>query len=140
MQLVFAWGWGTDGYAGLSVGEQTHHLQVAQSVFFVTLVTCQLGNLLSLQTRKIPFGALIEGKRQWPVLGRHTVAAIIAEPAMVLFLLYVPFFNQVFGTAPVPGIHWLVAMAFGVAIFFVAELRKWCCVCYPEGWIARHSW
>jgi hypothetical protein len=53
--LVFAWEWGEEGYAGKTNAEQLAALAVGQSAFFITLVICQLGNLLSTRRRRLPY-------------------------------------------------------------------------------------
>jgi len=53
--MFFAWGWGNDGYGGQSAANQAIILQNAQSVFFVTLVVIQAGNLLSTRRRNMPY-------------------------------------------------------------------------------------
>jgi hypothetical protein len=53
--LVFAWKWGTEGHAGKSVEEQQRALASGQSVFFITLVVAQLGNLISIRKRRLPY-------------------------------------------------------------------------------------
>lgn len=127
-------------WANLGANAQQELLNVAQSVYFVTVVMCQLGNLVALQSRKIPFGAMVNGRRHWPAITRWTVGACAAEILVVVIVLYVPGCNAVFLTAPVPATYWFVGLAFSVAIFFVGEARKWLCHLYPDGVVARVSW
>ena len=54
--LVFAWDWGSDGYGGFSTEDQLRILAIGQSVYFVTLVIVQMGNLMATRKRSLPYG------------------------------------------------------------------------------------
>jgi len=40
-------------------------------------------------------------------------------------IVYTPFGNAAFGTAPLPAAVWTVAIALGIAFWLLEELRKW---------------
>jgi magnesium-transporting ATPase (P-type) len=55
----------------------------------------------------------------------HMVFAGIAfELAFAAVLIYVPFFQRIFGTAPIGWEGWLVLFAFTPFVFLVEEARK----------------
>mmetsp|Transcript_5567 Transcript_5567/g.5726 ORF Transcript_5567/g.5726 Transcript_5567/m.5726 type:complete len:1006 (+) Transcript_5567:257-3274(+) len=140
-KLFFAWNWGNEGYLGLTLDEQSDFLATSQSIYFMTLVVCQLGNLISLQTRNLPFGVMINGKRKWPILEQAHIIAFFLELIVLIFLLYTPFCNSIFDTRPVGGRHWGIAFAFSFGLILLAELKKWCCYLYPGCLIDKYfSW
>lgn len=139
--LFFAWDWGKEGYLGLTIDQQEDYLATAQSIYFMTLVICQLGNLISLQTRNLPFGVLQNGKRKWPILEKAHIIAFFLELIVLIFLLYAPFCNSIFDTRPVGGRYWGIAFAYSFGLIFLVELKKWCCYLYPGCFIDKlFSW
>jgi magnesium-transporting ATPase (P-type) len=54
--------------------------------------------------------------------------ALVAVSALVMLQLgftYLPFMNELFGTVPIGGDIWVVAMALGAMIFLLVEAEKW---------------
>jgi len=54
--------------------------------------------------------------------------ALVAVSALVMLQLgftYLPFMNDLFGTVPIGGDIWVVAMALGAMIFLLVEAEKW---------------
>jgi len=49
---------------------------------------------------------------------------MIVSTILAIFTIYVPFMNNVFGTAPVPAEFWFLPMVFGVTLFSLDEIRK----------------
>lgn len=66
--------------------------------------------------------------------------AILFALVMAIFWLYVPDFQRVLGTAPVPVENWFLPMAFGVGIMVVDEARKYAVRTWPNGLLARMAW
>ena len=50
--------------------------------------------------------------------------AFIAELAVIVFILYAPAGNWLFGTAPISGASWLLAIACAALMYLLEELRK----------------
>jgi sodium/potassium-transporting ATPase subunit alpha len=139
-ELIFAWQFADDdGYHGHSSSSLNHMLEQAQSVFFVSLVMSQIGNLLSVRTRRLPLfhGGVIHMSR---AQGRRLLAAIAAELFWVIVVTEVPQVNQLFKTASVSWEYWLMAMAGGFTIFALGELRKYLVIMFPNGFLARVAW
>ena len=49
---------------------------------------------------------------------------ILAELAVIVFILYAPAGNWLFGTAPISGASWLLAIACAALMYLLEELRK----------------
>ena len=64
--------------------------------------------------------------------------------AMVLSALTANFFNEIPAiqvacqTGSVPARNWGIAIGFSVAIFVIAEIRKWIIFLYPESFISKY--
>jgi P-type Ca2+ transporter type 2C len=56
---------------------------------------------------------------------RMVFSGIVFELIFAAILIYVPFFQGIFGTAPVGLEGWLVLFAFTPMVFFAEEARKW---------------
>lgn len=138
--LILAWDWGKEGYAGLTVDQQEEYLAHAQSIFFMTLVVLQLANLICLQTRKTPYFAKVNGERLWPTIPRHILQAMFMELSVCMILLYVPVFQQTFGTAPIGQQYWGVAIGFALFFIVISEVRKWIGYMYPGGYVDQFGW
>jgi len=55
---------------------------------------------------------------------RYLQIGILAELAVILFILYTPAGNWLFGTAPISGTIWLLATTCAAAMCLLEELRK----------------
>jgi Ca2+-transporting ATPase len=79
----------------------------------------QLGNLLAARTssesafRSSPF------KNKWLFIG------ILAEFGIMVAIVYLPFLQPLFGTAPLLPVDWLFLSTLAPAVLFLEELRKW---------------
>ena len=56
---------------------------------------------------------------------RLILAAVAAEVALILLIVYTPMGNTIFGTAPIPLSTWLFILPFAVVMLVLEELRKW---------------
>jgi sodium/potassium-transporting ATPase subunit alpha len=128
----------TEGFYGYTNDELLHFNAVGQSIYFVTLVILQWGNLLSIRNKRlsitqadpirkahrnlwIPCGALVS----------FGIAVLVTET---------PGIQEVFGTAAVPIKHWLIPIALGVGILSIDEIRKLLVRMFPTGPVARFAW
>jgi len=59
---------------------------------------------------------------------------------MAFFWLYVPKFQEVFGTAQVPVEHWFLPMALGMGILLLDEARKFAVRKWLRGLLAKIAW
>ncbi|RSH91845.1 hypothetical protein EHS25_009215 [Saitozyma podzolica] len=115
-------------------------VNVAQSVYFFTLVGMQWGNLLSTRTRRLsifqanPFGPNSPNRNLW------IPPAMLASLAFLFFFSYVPFFQNTFLTRGVPVEYIFLPFAFALGILFLDETRKYFVRKYPKGFLARIAW
>jgi len=59
-----------------------------------------------------------------PWINMYLILAIIGSIASHMLILYVPFFNQVFGIAPLNCKEWFLVIAFSVPVNFIDEVLK----------------
>lgn len=92
-------------------------LKYAQTSYWCAIVVCQWANLLVCKARRINLG-------EQGGLGK-SILALIVESGLVAILVYVPFFNTLFGTRQLDARHFGVnAFPFFVLIFVYDEIRK----------------
>ena len=114
-------------------------LNIASSIYFVNLVVMQWFNLLATRTRRLSIF------QHPPALNKETqnyyiIPAILFSLVMAIFWLYVPAFNSVLDTAPVPVEHWFLPFAFGLGILLIDEVRKYSVRLWPRGLTAKTAW
>eukprot|EP01125_Pyxidicula_operculata_P009620 TRINITY_DN315_c0_g1_i2.p1 TRINITY_DN315_c0_g1~~TRINITY_DN315_c0_g1_i2.p1 ORF type:complete len:952 (+),score=188.38 TRINITY_DN315_c0_g1_i2:3200-6055(+) len=120
--LVFAYDSYTEGFLNKTQGELDLCLHTGQSVFFVTLVVVQFFNLLSTRTQYKSFF------KHHPFYGeganKSLFIALLISFLFSVLVIYAPFMNDWFGTAPVPVQFWFTPAAFGMGLFILDEMRK----------------
>lgn len=137
--LFFAFENYTEGFYGYSQAELTRFNSVGQSVYFITLVIIQLGNLLSIRNKRQsivqadPF-TRPERRNLWILVG-PAVALIIA-----VFVINVPGIQNLFGTAAIPWEFYLIPIPMAVGVLAMDELRKVGVRMWPRGVLARIAW
>ena len=92
--------------------------QAATAMTLGVVVTTQIGNLFAQRTeRSSTFRLSWFGNRMiW--------IGIVSELLIVSLIIYVPFFQQVFGTASVPMINWVFLFAWTPLLLLADEFRK----------------
>ncbi|PMB63776.1 Potassium-transporting ATPase alpha chain 1 [Beauveria bassiana] len=126
------------GFHGFSQEELAHLNAVGQSIYFVTLVILQWGNILSVRNRRLsivqadPFTA----KRRNPWL----ILSILISLAIAIFVTEVPGIQSLFGTASVPIEFWLIPLPLALGILAMDEVRKLLVRVFPNGPIAKIAW
>jgi magnesium-transporting ATPase (P-type) len=110
----------TNGYWGhwLDLPGNGPVYQAATTMTLASVVATQIGNLFAQRTEQI--SAFRVGLLDNPLLW----LGIATELLLVLLLIYVPFLQTVFGTAPFPIENWLFLFAWAPALLVVDELRK----------------
>jgi sodium/potassium-transporting ATPase subunit alpha len=136
--LFFAFENYTDGFYGYTTDELVHFNTVGQSVYFVTLVILQWGNILSIRNKKLsiltadPFR---EARRN-PWL----LVSIVISLAIAIFVTEVPGIQNLFITAGIPLEFWFFPLPLALGILIMDELRKVVVRTWPKGPIARIAW
>ncbi|KAJ9503382.1 hypothetical protein H2202_001536 [Exophiala xenobiotica] len=123
---------------GMTQADVAHHLTVASSVYFVTLVVMQWFNVMALRTRHLSIF-------QHPPLFNKLTQNWLLFPALLFALVVGLIFTLVpgleaLGCDNVPVEYWFLPMAFGVGLLGLDELRKMMVRKYPGGFWARIAW
>lgn len=105
---------------------QMRVLAQAQTAYFLTLVICQVFNLIACKTRLM--SVFKHGMKNWVVN-----AAIVISLSICVLLIYVPHVGVVFGTSPLDAIYWAIPLPIAVCVFLWSELRKLICRTWPKG-------
>ncbi|KAI9276500.1 hypothetical protein BC943DRAFT_284971 [Umbelopsis sp. AD052] len=128
-----------DGFMGHSIDELNHFVSVGQCVYFVTLVIMQLfGNLFASRTRRL---SVLQKNPFWgPSRNLRIPIAMCISIAIVIIILYVPFFNNVFQTAPIPLEFWFIPIPLAIGMLLMDETRKLLVRSYPKSFIAKIAW
>ena len=125
--------------AGIDKDYYTNKLNVASSIYFITLVVMQWFNLMSVRTRRLSIF------QHPPLFNRRTrnvwlFPAILFSLVMAFFWLYIPRLQEVLDTAEVPAEYWFLPMTFGLGILLMDEGRKFFVRKWPKGLMARWAW
>jgi Ca2+-transporting ATPase len=90
----------------------------AATMVFLGIVVMQIANVFACRTERASVF------RVGFFSNRMVFAGIAFELAFAAVLIYVPFFQRIFGTAPIGWEGWLVLFAFTPFVFLVEEARK----------------
>lgn len=126
------------GFYGYSEQQLIYFNTVGQSVYFVTLVILQWGNVLSIRNKRLSIFQAdpIRKERRNPYL----IPAALAALVIAIFVTEEPGLQKLFGTGSVPLEHWFLPLPLAVGILVMDELRKLFVRLWPNGPIARISW
>ncbi|KAG6357049.1 hypothetical protein INS49_014925 [Diaporthe citri] len=124
---------------GIDADYYASKLNVASSIYFITLVVMQWFNLMSVRTRRLSIF------QHPPLFNRKTqnvwlFPAILFALVMAFFWLYIPRLQEVLSTAAVPVEYWFLPMTFGLGILLMDEGRKFFVRKSPTGLMGRWAW
>jgi P-type Ca2+ transporter type 2C len=85
---------------------------------FAGIVVAQAGNVLACRTSKQSIFRTSLAKNKWIVWG------IFAQLSILMFLVYIPPLQNVFGTTGLGVMDWLYLIALAVIVIFAEEARK----------------
>jgi potassium/sodium efflux P-type ATPase len=117
---IFLW---TSGYAGrwLDLPSTGPVYQAATAMTLAAVVMTQVGNLFAHRTERVSILGL--GPRLF--FGNRLIwLGIAIELVLIVMLVYLPFANGVFGTAPFDPGYWAFLVAWIPALLVADELRK----------------
>ena len=122
-QVFLAYDKWTDGYGGKSQSQLNSLLYNGQTISFASLVIVQtFGNVFITRTHKLSLMG------SFPVLRGHRnlwlFVAQLVSIALLLILIYVPFFNTVFLTSPIPVQFYFIPLIFCIVFIALDEIRK----------------
>ena len=93
--------------------------RLATTMTLVGIVACQIGNAFSCRTS-------IQSIFRVGLTSNHLVLlGIVTELCLILCLVYIPFFQSVFGLMPLGFEDWLFIVPFPFIMVASGELRKW---------------
>jgi sodium/potassium-transporting ATPase subunit alpha len=106
------WHWGID----LPIDHPLVHQ--ASTATFLGIVIMQVANVFACRTQKdsvFKVGIFTNGVILW---------GIVIEILLSIFIIYQPWGNRIFSTAPIPLAIWMILVPFAVLLFAAAEIRK----------------
>ena len=126
------------GFHGYTEDELLNYNRISQSVYFVTLVILQWGNILAVRNRRLsivqadPFTK--KRRNPWLILG------MLISLSIAIFVTEVPGIQKLFLTGSVPIEFWLIPIPLALAILCVDEVRKLLVRLFPNGPLAKIAW
>ncbi|KAL7750759.1 hypothetical protein RI367_003716 [Sorochytrium milnesiophthora] len=117
-----------------SSDQQGDMINEAASVYFVTLVVLQFGNLFATRTRRASIF------QQNPLRNWRLFAAMAGSIIVAAIVVYVPFFQTTFQTGSVPAEYWFIPLPVSLLIVILDEMRKWFVRTHPDSFLARLAW
>ncbi|RDL39931.1 Uncharacterized protein BP5553_04271 [Venustampulla echinocandica] len=128
----------SEGFYGYSAAELLQFNTVGQSVYFVTLVILQWGNILSIRNKRL---SILQAD---PVRKQRRNPWLLAGAAMSLsiavFVTEQQGIQTIFGTASVPLEFWFLPLPLALGILVMDEMRKLGVRGWPTGVLARIAW
>jgi sodium/potassium-transporting ATPase subunit alpha len=94
----------------------------------------QLGNLLATRTRKLSLF------QQSPFKNPSLLPSMLASVSAAIIIVYVPFFQDVFETYPIPWLYWFLPIPFAASLLLLDEIRKLIVRIYPQSILATLAW
>ncbi len=104
---------------GVSLSSSNPLYLKATTMVFAGIVMAQIGNLLGCQTTRTSAFTVGIFKNKWIIRG------IIFEVVLMLSIVYLPFMQNIFNTAPLGLNEWLYLTPFIPIMIFAEELRKY---------------
>ena len=138
--LMFAYdAWGAT-WTG-TAAELANLLATSQSIFYVTMVIMQLGNVMATRNRRVSVleSNPLYGPRQNLVL----VGAIVLHICVALMNVYVstsPGNPNIFLFGSVPAEYWFIPIPLALGLLLCDEGRKLIVRTYPKSWVADIAW
>ncbi|KAL4971361.1 hypothetical protein BDW66DRAFT_155739 [Aspergillus desertorum] len=136
--LFFAFESYTEGFHGYSQSQLTQFNTTGQSVYFITLLILQWGNILSVRNKRLSIlqADPIRKERRNPWL----IASCIVSLSIAVFVTEEPGIQMIFGTAPAPLEFWFIPIPLALGILCMDEIRKVGVRVWPGGLLARIAW
>jgi sodium/potassium-transporting ATPase subunit alpha len=118
--------------------ELNHFNYVGQSVYFVTLVIMQWGNILSVRSKRM---SLLQADPIRPARRNPWLPLAMAISLVIaIFVTEVPGIQSLFLTASVPIEFWFIPLGLAMGVLCMDELRKVLVRMFPKGPVAWASW
>ncbi|KAJ5825244.1 hypothetical protein N7474_002382 [Penicillium riverlandense] len=136
--LFFAFEKYADGFYGYKEAELMHFNVTGQSVYFISLLIMQWGNILSVRNKRLSIlqADPICKQRRNPWL----LASLVVSLSIAIFVTEVPGIQRIFGTGSAPLEFWFLPIPLALGILFMDETRKLSVRIWPRGFTARIAW
>ena len=109
--------------ATIDYAANREHFYTGQTVTFISLVLLQLfGNLLSTKTHIRSFFQQVPWRRETRNLWVY--GAQLVSLSIMFIVVYVPVFQSIFNTRPVPASMYFMPLCFCLVVFALDETRK----------------
>jgi len=102
----------------------------AMTITFMSLVLIQFFNAYNFRSYQ-------RSVFQNPFANKWLNLSILAEIAILLFIVYMPAMHEPFNTFSLPLVDWLIILGFSLTILPVLELVKWM---GRKGWFGPQEW
>ena len=136
--LFFAYEKYTDGFYGYNQEQLTYFNTVGQSVYFVTVVILQWGNILAIRNKRL---SILQADPVRPARRNPWLAvSILVSFCIAVFVTEVKGIQNLFGTGPVPLEFWVIPIPLALGILIMDEIRKLVVRTWPNGLVARIAW
>ncbi|ORX74193.1 calcium ATPase transmembrane domain M-containing protein [Linderina pennispora] len=130
--------WTLGEFPGKTAAELSELLNTGESVFFLSLVVLQWGNMFATRTRRL---SVFQQNPFWgPTKNLRLLCAIPFTLGITFLFCYVPWFNNIFGTHQIPAPFFFIPMPFAIVILVLDEIRKLTIRTRPSGFLARIAW
>ncbi|KAJ2907467.1 hypothetical protein GGI21_003859 [Coemansia aciculifera] len=130
--------WTLGNFGGKDQDTLNNLLSTGQSIYFLSLVILQWGNMFATRTRRL---SVFQQNPLWgPTRNLRLLFAIPFTLGVVFLFCYVGWFNRIFGTANIPVAFFFIPIPFAVVIVALDEIRKLVVRTYPNGILARIAW
>jgi magnesium-transporting ATPase (P-type) len=120
---VLLWAFGIWTQAGWAYGQKTVGDPIAYArgttAVMVGIMGAQLGNLFASRTDHKSAFKLTPFRNKWLFLG------ILSQVVIMAAIVYVPFVQPLFSTAPLTPSDLVFLYALGPGVFLLEEVRKW---------------
>jgi len=107
------WSWGQQ----LDVADPLYRQAI--TAFFAAVIICQIANVFTSRTRRQ--SVFTKGIFS----NRMVLIGIASELLILAFIIFYPFANTIFNTAPIPLEYVLLAVPFALLLFAADEIRKY---------------
>jgi sodium/potassium-transporting ATPase subunit alpha len=116
--LFFAFDAWSDGYKGYTIDELNEFVFTGQSIYFISLVMIQIGQVLTTRLTRYNF------YQQWVWKNPSLFIGILIELILTVGVIYIPILNTLFKTRQPPVQFWFMPLVFSVIVFVLSEAWK----------------
>nr|WP_317636587.1 cation-transporting P-type ATPase [Xylocopilactobacillus apicola] len=107
------------GWPGVALASSGANYREATTMTLAAIVFAQIAAAINCRTQRSSVFKI-------GIFSNHRVViGLIFEVLILLFLIYVPFFQGIFDTGPLKLVNWIFLIAIPIPLILVEELRKW---------------